>query len=196
MSLAPPGPADQEAVPQHPAGRPVPGLRGTDHVGLTVPDLEQAIAFFTDVIGCELVYRMGPFQDEGTWFSDELGLDPRARIPAMALMRCGSGVNLELFQYEAPEQRRELPRMSDWGGHHLAFYVDDIEVALASLREHGVEIIGQLKPGMGPEAGEGTGWIFFRAPWGLPLELVSYPNGRVYETTTAARLWNAAHPER
>lgn len=178
------------------SSHPIPGLRGTDHVGLTVPDLEEAITFFTDVIGCELVYRMGPFVDDGTWFADELGLDPRAHIPAMALMRCGAGVNLELFHYEAPQQRQELPRMSDWGGHHLAFYVDDIDAALANLREHGADILGQLKPGLGPEAGEETGWIFFRSPWGLPLELVSYPNGRVYEATTSARLWNAAHPYR
>lgn len=174
----------------------IPGLRGTDHVGLTVPDLEQAITFFSEVLGAVLVYRMGPFVDEGTWFTDELGLEARCRIPAMALMRCGAGVNLEVFQYEAPGQRRELPQMSDWGGHHLAFYVDDMEVALAGLREHSVDIIGQLKPGLGPEAGEGTGWVFFRSPWGLPLELVSYPNGRVYEATTTVRLWNAAHPER
>ncbi len=121
-------PAAQSAARQIPS---VPGLRGTDHVGLTVPDLGQAITFFTDVLGCQLVYRMGPFADDGTWFTDELGLDARARIPAMALMRCGSGSNLELFHYEAPEQRHELPRMSDWGGHHLAFYVDDMEAALA-----------------------------------------------------------------
>lgn len=177
------------------AAAPLPGLRGTDHVGLTVPDLEQAITFFTEVIGCELIYRMGPFIDDGNWFADELGLDPRARIPAMSLMRCRTGVNLELFQYEAPHQRKELPRMSDWGGHHLAFYVDDIDAALAGLREHHVDILGRLKPGLGPEAGDGTGWIFFRAPWGLPLELVSYPNGRAYEATTPARLWNAAYPD-
>jgi catechol 2,3-dioxygenase-like lactoylglutathione lyase family enzyme len=36
----------------------LPGLRGTDHIGLTVPDLEQAITFFTDVIGCRLVARV------------------------------------------------------------------------------------------------------------------------------------------
>lgn len=180
-----------------PGASSVPGLRGVDHVGLTVPDLEQAVTFFTDVLGARLIYRMGPFADaEGTWFTDELGLDARARIPGMALMRCGSGANLELLEYDAPEQRQQLPRMSDWGGHHLAFYVEDIDAAVAALRVHGVPILGHLKPGLGPEAGEGTGWIFFQSPWGLPLELVSYPNGRAYESVTPQRLWHAAHPER
>jgi len=174
--------------------RSLPGLRGTDHIGLTVPDLDQAVTFFTRVLGCTLMYRMGPFVDSGTWFADELELHPKARIPAMALLRCGSGVNLELFQYEAPDQRRTLPRMSDWGGHHLAFYVDDIDIAVDALKAHDIALIGQIKPGIGPEAGPGTAWVFFRSPWGLALELVSYPNGREYEKTTHQRLWHAANP--
>lgn len=97
--------------------------------------MEQVITFFTDVIGCELMYRMGLFVDDGTWFADELGPDPRARSLAMALIRCHAGINLELFHYEVPQQRHELPHMSDWGGYHLAFYVDDIGAALASLRK-------------------------------------------------------------
>lgn len=175
---------------------PVPGLRGTDHIGLTVPDLEQAVSFFSDVLGCRVMYRMGPFSDEGTWFADELGLHRDARIPAMALMRCGSGVNLELIQYEAPGQRTEPPTMSDAGGHHVAFYVEDMDAAVAGLAEHGITPLGHVKPGMGPEAGDGTAWVFFLSPWGLPLELVSYPHGRAYESTTGDRLWHAAHPGR
>ena len=33
----------------------LPGLRGVDHVGITVPNMEQATAFFVDVLGCELL---------------------------------------------------------------------------------------------------------------------------------------------
>jgi len=39
----------------------IPGLRGTEHIGFTVPDLDQAERFFVDVIGCEKVYSLGPF---------------------------------------------------------------------------------------------------------------------------------------
>ena len=34
----------------------IPGLRGGDHVGITVPDIEQAHAFFVDVLGFDYVY--------------------------------------------------------------------------------------------------------------------------------------------
>ena len=46
----------------------IPGLRGTEHIGFTVPDLDQAERFFVEVIGCELVYSLGPFiRDEDDW---------------------------------------------------------------------------------------------------------------------------------
>jgi catechol-2,3-dioxygenase len=36
-------------------GTQLPGLRGIDHIGITVPDIEQASAFFVAVLGCELL---------------------------------------------------------------------------------------------------------------------------------------------
>ena len=38
----------------------IPGLRGTEHIGFTVPDLEQATAFFVDVIGCDRLFGFRP----------------------------------------------------------------------------------------------------------------------------------------
>lgn len=31
----------------------IPGMKGADHIGVTVPDIEQAVNFFVDVVGCE-----------------------------------------------------------------------------------------------------------------------------------------------
>ena len=59
----------------------IPGMRGGDHIGFTVPDLDQAVAFFRDVIGCEVFYPLGPFADpEGTWMADHLKLGDTVRI--------------------------------------------------------------------------------------------------------------------
>ena len=38
-----------------------PACTGVDHVGFTVPDLEQAQTFLVDVLGCEYLYSLGPF---------------------------------------------------------------------------------------------------------------------------------------
>ena len=42
----------------------------------------------------------------------------------------------------------------------------------------------------GPSAGQT--WVYFLAPWGMQLELVSYPDGKAYEATTTRRLWHPA----
>jgi glyoxylase I family protein len=36
----------------------IPGLRGGDHIGITVPDIEQAHEFLTTVLGCDLENEM------------------------------------------------------------------------------------------------------------------------------------------
>lgn len=176
------------------SAEPMPGLRGGDHIGVTVPDLAEAIGFFRDVIGCSEFYPLGPFADDtGTWMADHLDVHPRARIDEMRLMRCGYGLNIELFQYDSPDQNRRGPRNSDIGGHHLAFYVDDMEVAVAHLRESGVTVLGNpTTMTEGPSAGET--WVYFLAPWGMQLELVSYPDGKAYEAEFEGRLWAATVP--
>jgi catechol 2,3-dioxygenase-like lactoylglutathione lyase family enzyme len=169
----------------------VPGLAGVEHIAFTVPDLEEAIAFFTQVLGCERLYDMGPFADPtGTWMEDNLDVHPRAEIDNFALLRCANGANFELFQYRSPDQVTRWPRMSDHGGSHVAFYVEDKDAALAHLQQCGVRVLGEgKKAGIGPEAGEDSTFAHFLAPWGQLLEFVSYPRGRASFNTTDRRGW-------
>ncbi len=168
----------------------VPGLRGTEHVAFTVPNIQEAVAFFVDVLGCEHFYDMGPAGDpEGTWMADNLDLHPRAEIHNFALLRCGNGANFEIFEYASPDQVKSWPKMSDHGGMHIAFYVDDMDAALDYLVSKGVRVLGGKKQGRGPEDGENSTFAHFLTPWGQMLEFVSYPNGREYYTTTERRMW-------
>ncbi len=48
-------------------------------------------------------------------------------------------------------------------------------------RLHGARVIGTVKALPGPEAGPGSVFFFTEAPWGLRIELISYPNGKAYE---------------
>jgi catechol 2,3-dioxygenase-like lactoylglutathione lyase family enzyme len=171
----------------------LPGLRGAEHVGLTVPDLDAAVDFFCRVIGCAFVFDGGRFADPAL-MRRQLNVDPAASF-RYGFVRCGRGPNLELFEYAAPDQAKMPPRNSDVGGHHLAFYVDDLDAALAHLRAHGVAILGDpVAITEGPAAG--STWIYFLSPWGLQLELVSYPEGKGPPGGPARGLWHPAHPER
>ncbi|THF64975.1 VOC family protein [Pseudothauera nasutitermitis] len=193
-------PSDEPGRPA-PAASPaaehggLPGMRGTDHIGFTVPDLDAAVAFFADVIGCEPFYELGPFQSAGDWMQTHLNVHPRAVMRRLRFLRCANGSNFEIFEYASPDQNPAQPRNSDIGGHHLAFYVDDIDAAVAYLRAKGVRILGEPTVRLsGPSAGQS--WVYFLAPWGMQLELVSYPQGKGYETETDRRLWHPAFPEK
>jgi catechol 2,3-dioxygenase-like lactoylglutathione lyase family enzyme len=159
------------------------GVRRVDHFGCTVPDLEEATRFLVDVLGFEYLYSLGPFEDAGDWMQEHLGVDPRATIPENRFFRCGGQAILEVFQYTAPEQRLAVPRNSDIGGHHLALYVDDLDLAIDQLRAANVEVMGSATASRGPHAGQR--WVYFRAPWGMQFELVSYPNGKAFERQSA-----------
>lgn len=172
----------------------LPGLRGTDHIGFTVPDLEQAVDFFVNVIGCEPFYELGPFSDnDGDWMQTQLNVHPRAVMRRLKFLRCANGSNFEIFEYESPDQETVQPKNSDVGGHHLALYVDDFDAALAHLKRHKVEILGEPTVRVAGPSG-GQTWVYFLAPWGMQLELVSYPNGKAYERDYEQKLWHPAQP--
>jgi catechol 2,3-dioxygenase-like lactoylglutathione lyase family enzyme len=157
----------------------LPGLRRLDHVGFTVPDLGQATAFFVDVLGWEYLYPLGPYaDDDGEWMAEHLNVHPRATIPQNRFFRCGGQAVFEVFHYTAPDQRTEVPRNSDIGGHHIALYVDDLDLAISHLVEHGVTVLGAPTSSTGPH--EGQRWVYFLAPWGMQFELVSYPGGKAF----------------
>jgi catechol 2,3-dioxygenase-like lactoylglutathione lyase family enzyme len=154
----------------------LPGMRGHDHTGITVPDMKQAIDFFVNVLGCKKAMSFGPFSDSKGTF-----------------VRCGCGSNIELFSYESPDQKIVQPKNSDVGGYHIAFYVDDIKAADKYLRSKGVwTLFGPIPITQGPAAGQAI--VYFKAPWGLQMEAISYPNGMAYEKDASTILWSPKDP--
>ena len=154
----------------------IPRLTGIEHIGLTVPDIDAATRFFADVIGAETLYDIGPFESPDDWMAAHLAVHPRSRINKLRMLRVANGPALELFEFTAPDQNTSMPKNSDYGGFHLAFYVEDMDAALLALKAHAVEI--QSGPvTMTEGASAGLAWLYFKAPWGQQLELVSYPGG-------------------
>jgi catechol 2,3-dioxygenase-like lactoylglutathione lyase family enzyme len=143
----------------------VPGLTHVDHIGITVPDLDEASRFLVEVLGCEYMYTLGPYTHQDDWMAEHLNVHPRAVMRRLHFFRCGGQAIFEVFQYEAPNQETAMPRNSDVGGHHVAFYVDDLDVAVEYLRAHGVQVLGDPTASSGPS--EGQRWVYFLAPWGM-----------------------------
>jgi catechol 2,3-dioxygenase-like lactoylglutathione lyase family enzyme len=170
----------------------IPGLRGTEHIGFTVPDLDEAERFFVDVIGCQLVYSLGPFAREDDWMATNLNVHPRSVMRELRFFRCAFGPNFEIFQWEPADGQNTQPRNSDIGGHHLGFYVDDLDAAVDYLKAQGVRVLGE--PTASSSHSLGQRWVYFLSPWGMQFELLSFPGGKAYEKDAEVLLWHPARP--
>lgn len=180
--------------------RGIPTARNVEHVAFSVPDLDEAIGFFVEVLGADLLYRVGPFSDpEGDWMSVQLDVHPRASCD-VAHLRLGPSQNVELFAWEAPDQATTAPKASDIGAAHVAIFVEDMDAAVEYLAaQPGVRLQGEIQTiEEGPSAG--YRWLAFQSPWGLQLEIVTRPERLAYEAATDARFhgpepsWTSRRP--
>lgn len=182
-----------------------PNVRGLDHLGVVVPDLEQAAAFLEQALGAETLYDLfvaaedgsvrlngpdGPVDTELDFGGAKINDKPATvRNQGHRMMRLGDGATLELLQYDT-EHDPSGARFGDLGLSHLAVYVDDIDLAAESLAAAGGKLYDRI-PLFGLEA-DPDGWAqYAEAPWGLRIELVTYRGGAYEETTRLRRPWSA-----
>lgn len=173
-------------------GPGIPTARNIDHVAFTVPNLEEATVFFVEALGAALLYTEEP-SAEGEWIPADLNVHRSAQC-RIAMLRLGPTANIELFEYDAPDQRNTMPRNSDIGGHHMAVFVDDIDAAYDYIRRlRDVTCQGAPKTvTSGPLTGDE--WFYFTTAWGLQLEVISLPATLPYERETNERRYGPAPP--
>lgn len=106
---------------------------GIHHVGVAVLDLDESIGRYLKAFGAEVVHRAT---------NEKEGLEA-------AFIRTGAGeVELMRATREDSPVGKFLTKRGP-GLHHVAYAVDDIEVALAQAREAGLELIDERpRPGM------------------------------------------------
>lgn len=151
-------------------------VRGFHHPGIVVPDLDSAIAFYVEFIGCELIRRASwDAEDEG--FNQVIGL--RGSAARFCLLRCSNSY-LELFEYSSPEVLEQPGeyQANQLGIRHIAFVVEDVAAALARCVELGGSKIND--PVTMP--GRATA-VYCRDPFGNLLELVK-PRGNFPDLMT------------
>lgn len=172
-----------------PVGAHAPGIVGIDHVGINVPDLDQAVAFFHDLFGFEPVTRIGPVKMDAAWKRANR-IHDGADTVSLVMLRAGDGANIELFAYSPAAGSATQPHGDDIGATHIALYTSDIDGAKAFLESKGIAFRSSINAGAGDT--EGERWVYFVTPWGAPFELTSYPNGKAYERRNpAVKLWQA-----
>lgn len=123
-------------------------LRGIHHVAIICSDYARSRAFYVETLGLPIVSEV--YRAERRSYKLNLA------IP--------DGTEIELFSFEKPPPRPSYPEAR--GLRHLAFRVDDVDAAVATLAARGV----------GAEAVRtdeltGARFTFIADPDGLPIEL-------------------------
>jgi len=160
----------------------LPGCRRVDHVAITVPDLNAAIQFYSEVFGGREVWRLGPLDSaqlprasDGRDWTDAYLNVPGARL-TFAMLDVPPNMKLELFEYELPKDaRHQPPRNCDWGGHHIAFAVDDLEAAVEYVKSKGLRLMEGPIVAEYPPVGALVNYVL--DPWGNQIELIQYTKG-------------------
>ena len=157
-------------------------IRGIDHVGVTVPSIEQATEFFVRALGAQVLYDTLPREDGsrgGEATDQRLGVPGGTDEIAIRMLRLPYGPGLELFEFTGPRQRdAAIPSDIEW--QHVAIYADDLDAAAAQVVEAGGSLLAEPRPLPSVEAGERNRFVYARTPWGSTLEIISYPDEQPY----------------
>jgi catechol 2,3-dioxygenase-like lactoylglutathione lyase family enzyme len=139
-------------------------IHGIDHAALSVPDMDEAIAFYSGVLGFEVLMNFA-WPKGAKPLDDLVGLSDSAS--KVAMLKLGD-TKLEIFQYQNPEGRPQDPDrpVCDHGIIHLCLAVSDIQEEYERLEKAGVRFHSAPIP-MGAET-----CVYGRDPFGNVLELI------------------------
>lgn len=135
---------------------------GIHHLAISVPDLDQALAFYRDALGFTVV-------QEGDWHGDHpaadrvIGLE---KTSARIAMLKAANAYLEIWQYRHPEPEDRRARPCDLGYPHFALQVTDIEAEYERLSAAGMTFAADAPVNLGT-----TSAIYGKDPFGNVIEL-------------------------
>ncbi|GEP34467.1 methylmalonyl-CoA epimerase [Nocardioides szechwanensis] len=138
-----------------------PLFTAIDHVGIAVPDLDVAIAFYRDTYGMEMVH-------------EEVNEEQGVREAMIAVGDSGSCIQLLAPLDENSTIAKFLDR-SGPGVQQMAYRVTDVEAVSAVLRERGVRLLYDV-----PKRGTSDSRVNFIHPkdaGGVLVELVQPAGG-------------------
>ena len=137
------------------------------HYSHCVSDIERSRAFYTGVLGFEVVAEFD-FDDPAT--AKVMGV-PGCVFKGIFMKRDGMRIEIIGFREPRPDTTRRKRRSNEIGHSHLSFYVTDLAATLAELRAKGVEIDDETRAVLP----SGIECCVVRDPDGFPIEIVQVP---------------------
>ena len=165
--------------------------RGIEHIGITVPDHDAAVAFFQAAFGAEVLFsltdkRRAPYTHADVGAQN--GLRAGTSMVAVSMLRLGNGPNIEVFEIDRPGGATGQG-ISDLGISHFSLTVDDIEATTAAFTAAGGSLLAGPYDLGGQEAGPGNRGRFGLTPWGLLIEFEQLPSPMRYDGAPSAPRW-------
>jgi catechol 2,3-dioxygenase-like lactoylglutathione lyase family enzyme len=116
-------------------------IRRLDHVGITVTDLDTAVAFFV-TLGLEVEGRMSV---EGAFLDTVIGI-AGSRTEIAMLKPPDDGPRLELSSFVRPDHvvGSATPMANELGLRNVAFEVLDLQAAVDALAADGYGLVGGI----------------------------------------------------
>jgi lactoylglutathione lyase len=143
------------------------GVTGANHTGVQVSNLDRSIAFYRDMLGCELVtqwVRNEPYIGTVTGY-------PGATLRIAVLKVRNSETLIELAEYQGVERSPVDPATANPGTGHLALNVENLLSFYKALREQGVRTVSEpVTPTVGPNKGGKV--VYILDPDGVRIELI------------------------
>jgi glyoxylase I family protein len=140
----------------------------TDHTGITVSNLERALAFWRDVLGFELSHTAHQTGEMAREITGVAGADIN-----LAVLKAPGGHKIELLEYLAPADRKRHAdrRPCDVSSAHVALIVDDLDAVLSAINASGWKAAGKPQTlQSGPNAGKRV--VYARDPDGTTIEFM------------------------
>jgi predicted enzyme related to lactoylglutathione lyase len=150
-------------------------MANVNHVGVTVGNLDEAIAFYSAVFGLT-VLAGAESCNRGTRGGERRVQVFGERWHEMRIAHLADehGTGVELFEFIDPSMVKPAEHFDYWriGISHIAFTTADLEAAIAALERHG----GTARTAI-HEVLPGCRVCYCMDPWGNPVELSSetYP---------------------
>jgi catechol 2,3-dioxygenase-like lactoylglutathione lyase family enzyme len=145
------------------------GFKGIHHIAISVSSMIEAKKFYVDTLGFAII------DSEHYPPSEEMDVVMALQGAECDMLMVNAGnVILEIFEFQSPAQSDQTsPRpLSDHGYTHLAFEVEDIQLAYEYLGDAGVR--WHHSPA---EAGEGYMMAYGRDPFGNVIEVQQLAGG-------------------
>jgi glyoxylase I family protein len=152
-------------------------VRGINHAGLLVSDVEASKRFYGGVLGMEEVPRPSNFDFPGAWF------------------RKGTA-ELHLIQEHEPGRVRQVQpgyapeEVAGGYGAHLGFEVDDLDEARREVEARGAKVSGAPR-----QRGDGVVQMYLTDPDGYIVELMAAGGARGGEAPTISGVGRGAKRE-